>query len=211
MRNPSPRGLGTRAGTIALCALAILGLAACGSTPPSVAPTVAPTPLITPDPHLADPTTADEVYRGLGASGLRITANNASAGGEDKDLVKRINATYLGWPLNVTQYRTAAALAKGTGWAPGEPPGQGEAPVAIAAANILVQWGPQTGDHPATPNERQLTGLKDLVTALDRLLSPLRARTIVRVDVPGVVLTSAPDPSGSSDATTADGGATPKP
>jgi hypothetical protein len=211
MRTPSPRGLGTRAGFIALCTMAILGLAACGSTPPSVAPTVAPTPLITPDPHLADPTTADEVYRGLGASGLRITANNASAGGEDPDLIKRINATYLGWPLNVSQYRTSAALVKGTGWEPGEPPGQGEAPVAIAAANILVQWGPQTGEHPATPNERQLNGLKDLVTALDRLLSPLRARTVVRIDVPGVVMGPTTDPSGSSDATTADGGATPKP
>ena len=116
-----------------------------------------------------------------------------------------------GWPLSVTQYRTSAALSKGTGWEPGEAPGQGEAPVAIAAANILVEWGPQTGEHPATPDERQLTGLKDLVTALDRLLSPLRARTVVRVDVPGVVLAPSAAPSGASGATTADGGATPKP
>ncbi len=211
MRIPSSRGLATRVGWVALGAIALLGLAACGSAPPSVAPTVAPTPLITPDPHLADPTTADEVYRGLGASGLRITANNASGGGEDLDLVKRINATYQGWPLSVTQYRTSAALSKGTGWEPGEAPGQGEAPVAIAAANILIEWGPQTGEHPATPDERQLTGLKDLVTALDRLLSPLRARTVVRVDVPGVVLAPSAAPSGASGATTADGGATPKP
>ena len=197
------------------CASMALVLAGCGSAPPSVAPTVAPTPLVTPDPHLADPTTADAVYRGLGASGLRITANNATAGNGDRDLVKRINATYMGWPLNVSEYRTTAALVKDTGWKPGEPPGQGEAPVSIAGANILITWGPQTGEHPAKPDERQVTGLKDLLAAMDRLLSPLRARTVVQVSVPGVVLGPIEAPtagsSASPDATTAEGKATPKP
>ncbi len=90
-------------------------LAACGEPPPSVAPTVRPTPVVTPDPHLGDPTTADDVYLGLGRAGLRITANNASAG-DDGDLVKRINATYLGWPLAVSEYRTSLALADATDW-----------------------------------------------------------------------------------------------
>ena len=211
MRTPSPGGSGTRVVFAVLAAITALVVAACGEAPPSVAPTTAPTPLITPDPHLSDPTTADEVYRGLGRSGLRITANNATAGGEDADLVKRINATYLGWPLNVSEYRSSTALRKDTRWDPGEPPGQGEAPVAVAAANILVTWGPQTGERPASPDARQSEGLDDLIAALDRLLKPLRARTIVKVSVPGVVLGPAPDPSASPDATTADGEATPKP
>ena len=42
-----------------------------------------PTPLITPDPHLGDPTTADAVFLALAAAGLRMTANNADAGGAE--------------------------------------------------------------------------------------------------------------------------------
>ncbi len=209
---PTPtRGVGTRARFVAFAVLSAIVLAACSEAAPSIVPTIRPTPLITPDPHLAALTTADDVYRGLGAAGLRITANNATAGGADTALVKRINATYLGWPLNLSEYRTASALAKETDWKLGQKPGQGEAPVAIAAANILITWGPQTGEHPASPNDRQREGLKDLLTAMDRLLSPIRARTIVAVDVPGVVLGPTEAPSASADATTADGGATPKP
>jgi len=211
MRTPSSRGLGAQASSVALGAIVAVVLAACGSAPPSVAPTVRPTPIVTPDPHLPDPTTADDVYRGLGASGLRITANNATAGGENADLVKRINATYLGWPLNVSEFRSSQALAKGTAWKAGEPPRQGEAPVAIAGANILVTWGPQTGEQPAMPDERQVDGLKALLAALDRLLSPLRARTVIDVSVPGVVLGPVDAASASPDATTAAGAATPAP
>jgi hypothetical protein len=211
MRTPSSGGSGTRVGLVALVAAGMIALAACGSAPPSVAPTVRPTPLVTPDLHLTDPTTADAVYLGLGEAGLRITANNANAGGEDADLVKRINATYLGWPLNVTQFKTTSALTKDTAWTAGEPPGQGEAPIAIAGANILVTWGPQTGEQPASPDARQLDGLADLVTALDRLLRPIRARTVVKLSVPGVVLAPGATPSASSGATTAEGEATSKP
>lgn len=209
MRIPSPGGSGTRVLFVALVAVTGLVATACGAAPPSVAPTAAPTPLVTPDPHLSDPTTADEVYRGLGASGLRITANNATSGGEDADLVKRINATYLGWPLNVSEYRSSDALRKDTAWDPGEPPGQGEAPISVAAANILVTWGPQTGERPASPDARQAEGLEELIAALDRLLKPIRARTIVEVSVPGVVL--GPGSSASPDATTAEGQATQAP
>ena len=211
MRTPSLRGLGAQASSVALGAIVAVVLAACGSAPPSPVPTVRPTPIVTPDPHLPDPTTADAVYRGLGASGLRITANNATAGGENADLVKRINATYLGWPLNVSEFRSSRALAKGTIWKVGEPPSQGEAPVAIAGANILVTWGPQTGEEPATPDARQVDGLKALLAAMDRLVSPLRARTVIDVSVPGVVLGPVDAASASPDATTAAEAATPRP
>jgi hypothetical protein len=210
MSIPISRGIGARVRWLALVALTALAVGACGEAPPSASPTAAPTPTPTPNPHLGDPTTADAVYHGLGFAGLDLTANNANAGGADSDVVKRINATYLGWPLNITEYRTSAALRKATKWGPTERPGQGDAPVAIAAANILVTWGPQTGGQPPAPDARQTDGLDDLVAALDRLLSPMRARSIVAISVPSV-LGGADGPADSPDATTADGEATSRP
>jgi hypothetical protein len=208
MRTPSERGIGTRTGFIALVAVSVFALVACGEAAPSSAPpTVRPTPTATPDPHLTDPTTAEDVWRGLGAAGLRMTANNATTGGGDSDLVMRINATYLGWPLNVSEYRGSEALAEETDWKPDEKPGQGDAPIAIAGANILVTWGPQTGEKPVEPDERQVEGLDALVAALDRLLSPLRTRTVVAVEVAG----SSEPPTSASDATIAEEEATQKP
>ena len=105
-------------------------LAACGEAPASKAPaTPRPTPVVTPDPHLDDPATADQVFLGLVKAGLRMTANNADAGGAGDDLVKRINATYLGWPLSVSEYRTAKALAEATDWSKADDLGQGDPPV----------------------------------------------------------------------------------
>ena len=173
--------------------VALAVAAACADAPPSAPPpTAAPTPVITPDPHLADPATADQVFLALGAAGLKMTANNAASGSADGPLVKRINATFLGWPLTVSQYRTTAALQELTAWAPDERPGQGEPSVAIAGLNILVEWGATTGAQPKDPAGPQIQGLIDLATAMDVLLSPLRARSVVAV--PGVV-TVAPAPS----------------
>lgn len=211
MRTSSRRGPGRHGLLIGGLAVLAVSAAACSSAPPSVAPTVAPTPIVTPDPHLTDPTTADAVYRGLGEAGLRITANNASSGEPGSDLIRRINATYLGWPLSLSEYRSSAALAKATDWAPGEKPGQGEAPVALAASNILVLWGPQTGAHPAKPDARQSEGLADLVSAMDRLLSPLRARTVVAVTIPGSPPAVSVGNAASPGETGAQGEATPKP
>ena len=199
MRIPSVRGSAPMALLVVAVAVAAV---ACGEAAPSAAPSVRPTPVVTPDPHLSDPTTLEDVWRGLGSAGLRMTANNATAGGADSDLVKRINATYLGWPLNVSQFRSSIVLARATEWAPGEPPGQGEAPVTIVGANILVSWGPQTGEEPALPDARQADGLEELIAALDRLLKPLKVRSAVPVSVPGVVLGPAPaaSPSATSEA-----------
>ena len=189
--------IAARRGTARLVATIVVTLAvaaACGGTPPSASPpaTPAPTPLITPDPHLPDPATADQVFLALGAAGIKMTANNAASGPADGPLVKRINATFLGWPLTVTQYRTTAALQELTAWAPDELPGQGEPSVAIAGLNILVEWGATTGAQPQDPAGPQIQGLIDLAAAMDVLLSPLQARSVV--PVPGVV-TVAPAPS----------------
>jgi hypothetical protein len=180
-------------------------LAAACSTPPVVpSATPAPTPLVTPNPHLADPATAQDVFNGLGREGLRITPNTANAGSDGGAVVTRINGTYLGWPLNVTQFRTAADLAKAAKWKAGEAPGRGEPPVALAGYNILVSWGPaEIGSKPPTPDGRKAAALEALVQALDRLLSPLRTRTIVPVQVAAAPEAAKPGPSAAPKATPA--------
>lgn len=168
-------------------------VAACATAPASVAPTARPTPVVTPDPHLVAPATADDVYRALNVAGLRVTANNANAGEPGTGLLKRINATYLGWPLTIGQYQTEANLQDQAPWPSGSVPGQGEPPVSVVGLNILIQWGPTTGAEPAAPNQTQLEGLPLLVEQLDLLLSPLRGRTSIAIDSPG--FTPAPEPS----------------
>lgn len=180
-------------------------VAGCASPPPSASPTVRPTPVITPDPHLDDPATADAVFLALGAAGLRLIANNAIGGTDDSPLVKRINATFLGWPLAVSEYRTSAALAKLTDWPSDVRPDQGQPPVTIVGLNILIEWGPTTGSEPPAPSGPQVQGLRDLAATLDVLLSPLRARSVVTV--PGIVAPS----EGPSAGTSPTGEATPAP
>ncbi len=185
-------------------ALVVLLAAACSGPPAPPSATPAPTPVVTPNPHLGDPATAKDVFNGLGRAGLKITPNTASAGADGAAVVTRINATYLNWPLDVTQYRTAADLAKKAGWESGEEPGRGEPPVALAGYNILVTWGPRTtGSKPAAPDARQAEALEDLVGALDRLLSPLRTRTVVPVTVASVPSDAESGPSVAPKATPA--------
>ena len=186
---------------LAIAASVLGASAACSTPPPSVAPTPRPTPVVTPDPHLAAPASADDVYRALNVAGLRITANNANAGEPGTGLIKRINATYLGWPLTIGQYQSETDLDDQAPWPSGSVPGQGEPPVSVVGLNILIQWGPTTGVEPAAPNESQLDGLAPLVEQLDILLSPLRGRTAIAVDAPG--FTPAPEPSAGPEATPA--------
>lgn len=176
--------------TVTLVA-AIVAVGACAGAAPTPAPTVRPTPVITPDPHLGDPTTADEVLRGLGKAGLDVVANNADAG--SGPLVRRINATYLGWPLLVSEFRSSQDLETATAWEAGERPGQGQPPITIAGLNILIEWGPTTGPAPEEPAGPQVDGLLQLATTLDRLISPLRTKAVVAV--PGVRETAETPPS----------------
>jgi hypothetical protein len=184
-----------RRGT-ARAALIVVGtilVTACGGPPPSAPPVAVATPIVTPDPHLHEPATADQVFRALSAGGLRIVANNAMSGASGAEPVKRINATYLGWPLNVAQYSSSAALSKVTQWKAGEPPRGGEVPIAIVGLNILVTWGPTTGGKPMVPDARKVGALDPMLAILDGLLSPLRARAIVPLPIAG----ASPEPSAS--------------
>jgi hypothetical protein len=184
MRTPGIRGTRSRL-LAAVLGIVIVG---CAEAPASAPPTPRPTPVITPNPHLGDETTADAVFLALGAAGLRVTANNAAAG--DGTLVKRINATYHGWPLIVSQYTSTAALRAETTWTADDRPGQGQPPIQIAGLNILVEWGPTTGAEPKSPSGPQRDGLRDLAGTLEALLSPIRARAVV--PVPGAVALSEP-------------------
>ena len=176
--------------------------AACGDAPASVAPaTPRPTPRITPDPHLGDPTTADAVFQALAKAGLRVSPNNADAGASDGPLVKRINATLLGWQFTVSQFKTSASLTKLTDWGEAGEPAQGDPPIAIAGLNILVEWGPTTGDLPPQPDAAKLNALRDLATNLDLLLSPLRARSVVAVPGAGAVAQASAEPEASPETT----------
>lgn len=169
---------------------------ACGGGPPSAPPlaTPVPTPAPTPVAHLSEPVKADSVYLALLAAGLKIAPNNASTGGPGREPVKRINATYAGWPLSISQFSSAKSLQAATKWKGGAPPAQGEASIAFLGLNILVEWGPATGSSPKKPDDRQIAAAEALHEALDPLVSPLMARTIV--PIPGVP-TPTPDPTAS--------------
>lgn len=176
-------------------------VAACGSAPPSAAPSAAPTPLITPNPHLPTIATAQQVFRGLRKARLSITANTAKLGADGSDVITKIYATYLGWPLDVTQFRSANALTDALAWPAGEGPGRGEPPIALAGGNILITWGPAvSGKMPREPDARQANALDDLVAAVDVLLAPLQTRTNVPVRVTAPVATASSPPAASEPA-----------
>ena len=92
------RGSNHRAGgVLALATGLVLSVlvAACGSAaaqPTTAPPTAKPTPAITPDPHLSEPATADEIFNAIRNGDLPLSVNNATAGGPDAPVIKRINA-----------------------------------------------------------------------------------------------------------------------
>ncbi len=172
-----------------------LFVAACGSTPPSVVPvTPSPTPSPTPNPHLTDPASADVVFTAIARAKLRISANNAASG---TDPVKKINATFNDWPMIISEYRSAATLAKAKPWVPGDPPGRAESPVAVMGLNILIEWGPKTDAAPAELTPPQVKAMNDFLALLDVYVGPVFVRTTTSLDVPAG-LSSAPEPSGSA-------------
>jgi hypothetical protein len=182
-----------RARPLALVAILMLVASACGGGSPSGSLQAAATPKPTPNPHLKDPATADQVFIELGKAGLHITATNAASGSNGEEPVKRINATYLGWPLIISQYSSSSALRKVFQWKAGDPPRQGEPPINLTGMNILVTWGPTTGASPKKPDDAKRNALDSIIEVLDALLSPLQARTIVPVPVAGS--TPAPPPT----------------
>lgn len=159
----------------------VLVLAGCGQTAaPSASPSPIPTPVITPDPHLKEPVTADQIFRALSSAKLGMKANNATLGGGNPAIVKVINADIAGWPLRITEFRTAALLAKAVGWKAGTPPARNQAPFAIAGLNVLVEYGPiSAAGAPAAPDDKRQQTATSIVAALDPLLWPLNQHSVV--------------------------------
>ncbi|HET9614205.1 MAG TPA: hypothetical protein VFP22_05305 [Candidatus Limnocylindrales bacterium] len=159
-----------------------LVVVACGSSAaPSPSPTLVPTPVITPDPHLTDPVTADRIFVAFSAAKTGITANNANSETGDPAVVKVINADIANWPLRITQFTSASALARSVTWKPGTTPGADQAPYNIVGLNILIQFGPISGRPPSMPDASRQAAAAQIVAILDPLLWPLSQHSVVIV------------------------------
>jgi hypothetical protein len=182
MRHSNHSGRGRRLPIWAAGLLAVI-VAACGASaaPASSAPTPPPTPSPTPDPHLTAPVKADDIYRDLGKGGLAITPINANLGQGNPDIVKAINANLKGWPLRITEYRSAEAMVKSLDWTPGDPPGGDEAPYAFAALNILITYGPISARAPSPPDAGRQQDAVSIVAVLDPLLWPITQRSVLAI------------------------------
>ena len=152
-------------------------VAACGSSaPPSAvaAATVAPTPVITPDPHLAEPATADQIFNAIRVGKLPLSVNNASAGAPGAPIIKQINAQIANWPLIITEYRSSQVLRDALKWDPTAGPKQGDPPYSWVGMNILIAFGPVTG-KPTTPDADRQAQAQALIALVDPLVWPHRA------------------------------------
>ncbi len=190
--------------TIPFVGLFAFALTACGSgVPASVEPAVAPTPVVTPDPHLREPVTADEMYIRIGKGGLKINAVNANLGQGNPDIGKVINADIGGWPVRITQFKSTAVRKRILDWTPGQPPGGDEAPYAFAGLNILITFGPISARAPTAPEPTRVQAATALVAILDPLLWPLDQRSVVAIPsrTPVPVATPVPSPSPTPKAT----------
>ena len=187
------RRLPTWAAGLGVLLVTALGLAACGSSPPaSNPPSAAPTPLITPDPHLKEPVTADQIFIALGAAKLGLVANNANTGANNPDVVKLINADIGSWPLRIVEFTSAAALQKALGWKAGTGPGGDEAPYAFVGLNVLIQYGPISARAPAAPDGARQKLAASIVAVLDPLLWPILQRSVVAIPSRTAAPTAAP-------------------
>lgn len=135
-----------------------------------------------------------DVFKALNAAGLAVTANNADSGGATGEPLRRVNATYAGWPLILNEFSDGGALARVAGFVAGAKPRNVEAPFSIAGMNILIEYGPHAKNDNAAPDQRFVKAAQRLVDVLDPLLGPLAQSSIVALDVPGEV---APVPSGA--------------
>jgi hypothetical protein len=189
----SGRRLGARS-VLTVIGVALF-VAACGTAAATPTPPPPPTPTPTPDPHLEEPASVADVFKGLNAAGLRITANNADSGGPSGEPLRRVNATFDSWPLILSEYSSSAALAASSGFVDGAAPTRDDAPYSFAGLNILVEYGPHAKNDNEAPPTRFRDAAQRLAEALDPLLGPLAQSSVAPVVLPGV--TSAPVPSGA--------------
>ena len=191
------RGRGRLVASLAFVSLVVAG---CGGAPvtatltPSSAPLAAPTP--TPDPHRSDPVSANDIFRALQAAKLDVSAYTAGTGPKGEP-VTTINGAYDGWPIIVSEYSSAKALAKANKWKAGAKLRQGDPPVSIKGLNILIEWGPMTGRRPPKLNAEQRAAVAALIETIDPLLYPLKVRSNITIEVPQHTPVPSPSPSPS--------------
>ncbi len=168
-----------------LTSLAVLvgGCAGSATPGPSAPPTPRPAPVITPDPHLSDPADLDTIFTELTKGGLQITPINAGAAAEP---LRRVNATYLDWPIILSEFSSSAALVKAIGWTPGVAPERGDAPYTIVGLNIMIEYGPKVTNaaKPEPPDPIYEAAAEAIVRILDPLLGPLGQRSVVPLPLP---------------------------
>lgn len=186
---------------IAVGALVAVLLAGCGESATPAPPTPTPAPTVAAVIRLTEPASAAEVFDALLAAGLAISPNNAS-GGSDREPREVINATFEGWPLTLSAYSSAAALAEVGGFEPDRAPGKGDPPYRFAGLNVLVAFGPAVDDRqPVAPDPRFASAAQELARALDPVIGPLAQSSVEPVQLPvaalgqdGIALSASPVP-----------------
>lgn len=169
-----------RRGASAAVLSAFVLVAACGGAVPSA--TIAPTHRITPtpDPHLAEPASVDQVIVKLAAMGMTVITNNASRG-RDGEPVKIVNATFAGWPLSIAEYSSTARrrelhpLDGGT---------VERTRMLLAGLNILVAYGPPDRPDAPSPDPGFMNSARALAEALEPLLGPLERAGLLAATAP---------------------------
>jgi hypothetical protein len=199
------RGSNHRAGgvfTLAATVVLSAAVAACGTSaaqPSAAAVSAPPMAAVTPDPHLTEPATADQIFNAIRRGDLPLTVNNATAGNPSSPVVKTINAAVANWPLIISEYRSSSVLRETILWDPAAGAKQGDAPYTWVGLNILVAFGPTTG-HPAPPDATRQQQAKDLIALIDPLLWPLQQRAVVPVPTKTPPPGSNPAPAASAPA-----------
>jgi len=185
------RGLPTGVVGLAVCVLMTL-VVACGGSNATPPPSAQPTPVVTPDPHLTDPVTADAIFLALQRGKIPFTTNNAILGHGNEPLIKQINMNLGGWPLRIVQFRSSADREKLMSWDAGEKPGRDEPPFAFAAFNIVIQYGPISVRAPGVPASDRQAFATQIVDVLDPLLWPLEQHSVVAIPARTPAPTPAP-------------------
>jgi hypothetical protein len=176
----------------AASAVLLLMLTACSSSVPSSAPppTTAPTPVITPDPHLTDPATADAIFDVIRRAGLPLSVTNATGGDANSPIVKQINAAIDNWPLVISQYKNTATLRAAVKWNAKLPPADGSPPYVFVGLNVLIAFGPTIG-KPLPPDAIRQAQATRLVEVIDPLLWPIEQRSVTPVPSRAAAVSSA--------------------
>jgi hypothetical protein len=188
-----------------------IAVAACGGGNGSPPPSVVATPPPTPDPHLHEPVTADQVYSILVGAKVQMNCPNANLGNGNPKIVKQINCNVGGWPLRITQYKSSAILTSTLGWKAGDAPIGDEAPYNWAGLNVLIQFGPISARAPSAPESSRQETAASIVAILDPLLWPIAQHAVTQLPGRTPEPTAAPSVSAAPSKAPSKAPKTPKP